>query len=150
MQHLQWRVRVSTLWVVLAVGMSAHTLMALFEPGIIEDLMEGSVEGADITTGFLVFVSLFWIVPLLMAFLGLVLRGRVNRVLNAAAGLVVTVMWAWELIELLSGGFGAIALVVGGMVAAGLAIIWHAWRWPESEGHLRLSEERAPVSAGSV
>lgn len=148
---LLWKVRLSVLWVALAVGMSAHMLLVIAEPGTVEELMEGRVEDVEITTGFLIFAAVFWVVPLLMAFLALVLHDRANRFANAGVGLVVTAMWAWDLVaHSVSDGFSGLGLAMTGMVAAGLAILWHAWRWPKVEDELLLADEVTPIAAGTV
>lgn len=147
MQLLLWKVRLSVLWVAIAVGMSAHMLLALVEPGTVEELIEGRMDDAEITTGLVVFAGLFWVVPLMMAFLGFVLRDPANRFTNAGVGFVITVMWAWDLIASVSEGFSGLTLVLAGMFAAGLSILWHAWRWPEAQDEHPLTEEMTLASA---
>ena len=150
MRLLQWKVRLSVLWIALAVGMSAHMVLVVAEPGTIEELMEGRVEDMEITTGWLVFFALFWVVPLLMAFLTLVLRDPVNRFANAGVGLVMAAMWAWDLIaHSVSEGFSGVALILAGMFAASVAILWHAWKWPKVEAEQPLAEGE-PISAGTA
>lgn len=151
MRLLQWKVRLSILWVTLAVGMSAHMLLVVAEPGILEELMEGRIEDMEITSGWLVFFALFWVVPLLMAFLTLVVDDRVNRFANAGVGLVMAAMWAWDLVaHTVSEGFSGVGLTLAGMTAASLAILWHAWKWPKVEAEQPVDEEVTPLSAGTV
>ena len=141
MKVLLWKVRLSVLWVVLAVGMSAHTLLALVEPGTVAELVEGHIEREEVTTALMVMATFFWVVPLMMAFLCFVLRDPVNRLANAGVGFIVTGMWAWDLIASVSEGFNGFTLVLVGIVAAGTAILWHAWRWPEAQDEHPPAEE---------
>ncbi len=151
MRLLQWKVKLSILWVALAVGMSAHMLLVVTEPGILEELMEGRIEDMEITSGMLVFFALFWVVPLLMAFLAHVLDDRANRFANAGVGLVMTVMWAWDLVaHSVNEGFNGVWLTLAGMTAASLGILWHAWKWPKVEDEQPVREELTPISAGTV
>ena len=73
MRELIWRIRVSVLWVVDAVAVSAAFTIAFLEPGFMEEIQSGKFEGVELTAGILVFAALFWLVPLTMAYLSLVL-----------------------------------------------------------------------------
>ncbi|MDJ0960732.1 MAG: DUF6326 family protein [Acidimicrobiia bacterium] len=151
MQLLQWKVKLSILWVALAVGMSAHMLLIVAEPGILEELMEGRIEDMEITSGMLVFFALFWIVPLLMAYLVHVLGDRANRLANAGLGVVMTVMWVWDLVaHSVNEGFSGVWLTLAGMTAASLGIVWHAWKWPKVKDEQPVGEELMPISAGTM
>jgi hypothetical protein len=149
---LLWRIRISALWIFLAVGMSAHVLLFLALPGTLGEVMAGRVGDMELTTGALVFMTLFWIVPLTMAFLALVLPDPVNRYTNAAVGVVATGMWAWDVIEHLVAGEGinALFLATAAMLVAGVAILWHAWKWPTVHDETKVVEEPTPISAGSA
>lgn len=91
MESLLWRIRVAVLWVIVAVGMSAGTLLGLASPGTLGEVTAGRVGDMEITSGLLILFALFWLVPFAMAFLTLVLRDPViNRYANAGVGVVVT------------------------------------------------------------
>lgn len=150
MEALVWRIRTAVLWVFLAVGMSAIGVVGLVSPGMLEDVLEGRIEDEEITAGMLMLFALFWLVPLTMAFLTLALRDPVNRWTNAVVGVVVTGMWAWDLIEHLRGGeeFSGGPLVLVALVLAGLTLLWHVWKWPKVHYEKQLVEER--ISAGTA
>ncbi len=120
--------------------------------------MEGRFGDMEFTAGTLMFVALFWLVPLIMAFLTMVLQGRVNRYANAGMGVVLTAMWVWDLVEHLASGeeFSGGPLVVVAMIVAGLTILWHAWKWPTAQEELEkpsplLADDRMTrVSAGTT
>ena len=137
MELLAWKLRVSTLWIVFAVGMSAAMILGIVgTPGLLDDIASGEVEGMKIDATILIFMALFWLVPLTMAFLTLVLRDPINRYANAIVGIVATAMWAWDLAEHLSTGLeiSGEPLLVVTLIIAGLLILWHAWRWPKPTG----------------
>ena len=128
-ESLGWRVRVTTLWIALTVGMVAATVLALVEPGILEDVMAGEVEGEKITDSFTLMFAAFFLVPLVMAFLTLVLPNTANRWANGIIAAVLTVMNAMDIAGHVSdGSFGGEALMMVGVIVAGLAIVWYAWR----------------------
>jgi hypothetical protein len=130
MEGLIWRVRVSVLWVAMAVLMSAHVIAVIVTPG--NTLMQGEMEGAPITTEMLLFASLFWFVPLAMAVLALVLQDAAARWANGLVGLVAAVLWGSELPFAVMDGGAFSAEMTAAVVAAlvGLLIAWHAWKWP--------------------
>lgn len=133
---LRWRVQVTVLWLVLASGMSAAMLLYLMEPGSIDKVRSGKVEGMDLGS-FAVQVqfAIFWIVPWAMAFLTLVFRDTLDRWVNGVLGLVVASFYAMDVAgHMGDGGFTGEALVVILGALVGLLIVWHAWRWPTQGG----------------
>jgi len=151
-EPLLWRIRVAVPWVIVAVGMSAGTLLGLASPGTLGEVTAGRLGDMEITAGLLILLALFWFVPLAMAFLTLVLRDPViNRYANAGVGVVVTGMWARDLIEHLvvgGGEFSGGPLVALATIVAGLAILWHAWKWPKVHYEEPLVEEVTSMTRG--
>lgn len=128
-----WKLRITVLWLINASLMSAAMLMAMFEPGILRDLMAGEVEGMDAQSAGLQFLfAVSWLVPLTMAFLTLVLTDVVNRWANAVIGAVFAAWWMFDLVGHLGGTFGGESLLtlVGSLSL--LLIVWHAWKWPQT------------------
>ena len=133
MENLVWKMRISVLWIFLAVGMSAAMILYIMGSGVITEIIAGEMGGMEITSGILMIFALFWIIPLIMAFLTLVLKDTVNRWSNAVLGLFFAVFYIIDISGHLSRGeeFGGHCLlgVVGIIVA--LLIFWHAWKWPK-------------------
>jgi len=131
-----WRVRVSALWIVFAVSMVAAIVLFLVEPGSLQDVMAGEVEGEKITETMLLMLAAFFIlVPLVMAFLALVLPDAPNRWANIVVAAILSVMNAVDVVSHLSDGkFGGEALMTLATVVAGLLIVLYAWR---SRGEVR-------------
>lgn len=129
-----WKVRVCVLWLLLAVGMSAAMLLALFEPGILRDLMAGEVEGKNAhSAGLQLSFAAFFLVPMAMAFLTLVLQDTVNRWANGVLGALFAGSCLLDVVGHLGGTFGGEPLVTLVMGLIGLLIVWHAWRWPHDQ-----------------
>ena len=87
-------------------------------------------EGFVITEGLLLFFTLFWLIPLVMAFLVQVLKASINRWGNAILGIFWIIMWIMDSAEenlLLSQYLINISMII----FAGL-IIWSAWKWPKA------------------
>lgn len=127
-----WELRIAVLWLINASLMSAAMLMAMFEPGILRDLMAGEVEGMDASSSGLQFLfAVSWLVPLTMAFLSLVLTGVVGRWVNGVVAAVFAAWWILDLVGHLGGTFGGESLLtlVGSLSL--LLIVWHAWKWPQ-------------------
>jgi len=133
METLRWKTRIAVLWVLMAVAMSVHNITAFKEPGTIEEIMSGSLEGSALTSGMLVFMSLFWLIPLWLAFLSMTLKGLANRWVNFALGIIFTILNIYHFIEHLSPPSPAQILAVGSTVVATALIAWYAWRWPKTE-----------------
>lgn len=124
-ETLDWRVRVSALWIVLAVSMVAAILLFLVEPRSLEDVMAGEVDGEKITEVMTLLLAGF----IVMAFLALVLPDTPNRWVNGVVAAIFVVMDALDLVGHLGDGkFGGEALMMVATVIAGLLIVWYAWR----------------------
>ena len=133
MEKLIWKMRISVLWIFLAVSMSAAMILYIMGSGVITEIIAGEMEGMEITAGILMIFALFWLIPLIMAFLTLVLKDTVNRWSNAVLGLFFAVFYIIDISGHLSRGdeFGGHCLMgVAGIIAA-LLIFWHAWKWPK-------------------
>jgi hypothetical protein len=144
---LAWKLRVSTLWVFLGVGMLAGMFAVIMPSDVLgKYIATGDFEGEKIDATMLALMfMLFCLLPLVMAFLTLVLRDPINRYANAVVGVVATVMWAWDLAEHAGKGLEAGALITVTLIIAGLLIVWHAWQWPKpAEQDLRA---RRPASS---
>ena len=128
-----WKIRIVVLWIYLAVGMSAGMFLWLMGEGVIEDVIEGEMEGLEVSNAVLVVFALFWIIPLTMAFLTLVLKDPLNRWVNLVLGAFFAVFYAFDVGNHLSAGgatAGHILMGIVGILVAAL-IAWHGWKWPE-------------------
>ena len=135
MEILRWKTRIAVLWIFLAVAMSASMVLSFMEPGVIEDIIAGEMDGWEISEGLLAFFGIFWLIPLIMAVLSLTLKDSANRWTNIVLGIVVTVWNIVHLIMHLAEGelpLDHLMFMVAMIVVSGL-IFWYAWRWPELE-----------------
>lgn len=125
------RVNVKTLlaalWVAIMFLFIYVDHFALFETGILEDLIAGELAGFPITQTFLLLGLALMAIPILMIFLSLALKARINRFLNLIVGIIYIVVvlgnmigetW-WFYI------FGSVVEIV-----LLLLIVRYAWTWP--------------------
>jgi len=133
MEELTLKVKIAVLWIFLAVGMSATMLLLLMAPGTIEEVIAGEMGGMKISEGVLFMFSLFWLVPLAMAFFSVILKRAANRVLNIALGLFFAVFYIVDMSGHISRGeLFFTHLVVGGVGVIVAALIFlYALRWPK-------------------
>jgi hypothetical protein len=130
MELLRWKTRIAVLWVLMAVAMSAHGLLAAMVPGGLEKAI---AEVEAMGPGMLVFMALFWLVPLWLAFVSMTLKGSANRWVNFVLGIIFTLLNIWHLIEHLAQPSVEQILIVGSTVVATALIAWFAWKLPEVE-----------------
>ena len=125
---LQWKIRISVLWIFMAVAMAAHSVLAFMEPGAMEQ-----IEEMQISAGMFLFMALFWWVPLVMAVLSVTLKDLANRWTNIILGIVFTALNIFHLIEHLADPSAHQILIIGSTVVVTALIFWHALKWPKQE-----------------
>ena len=128
MKILQWKIRISVLWIFMAVAMSAHGVLAFMEPGAMEQIGE-----MQMGVGMFLFMALFWWVPLVMAVLSVTLKDLANRWTNMILGIVFTALNIFHLIEHLAQPSAHQILIIGSTVVVTALIFWHALKWPKQE-----------------
>jgi hypothetical protein len=128
MRILQWKIRISLLWIFMAVAMSAHSALAFMEPGAMEQIGE-----MQMGAGMFLFMAIFWWVPLVMAVLSVTLKDLVNRWTNMILGIVFTALNIFHLIEHLTQPSAHQILIIGSTVVVTALIFWHALKWPKQE-----------------
>jgi len=123
-----WKIKIAVLWIFLAVGFSALAIMSLMTPGAIEQIIAGEMEGMPITEGLLFFLAIFWLIPLTMAFLSLVLRDSANRWANIIVGIVWVALGILDVGDTLNRGWLTLAFVSFSKTVAAVLIVWYAWK----------------------
>ena len=130
MERLAWKIRISVLWLFMAVAMSAHSVLAFMERDVVEEMWE-----TQMGAGMLVFMALFWLVPLIMAALTLTLEDSANRWANIVLGIIFTLLNIWHLVEHLTTAPAVHQiLIIASTVVVTALIAWYAWKWPKEAG----------------
>jgi hypothetical protein len=87
-------------------------------------------EGMVITEELLLVFTLFWLIPLIMAFLVQILKFSVNRWVNIILGILWAILWIADSVE---GGILLSQYLINiSMIIVAVLIIWHAWKWPKA------------------
>lgn len=128
MEILRWKTRIAVLWVFMAVAMSAHSIVYFLEPGAIAE-----IEAMQLGAGMILFMALFWWVPLVMAVLSLTLKDSANRWANFVLGIVFTILNIVHLTEHFAPPSAHQILIIGSTVVVTGLIAWFAWRWPKQQ-----------------
>jgi hypothetical protein len=123
-----WKIKISVLWLIGMLANLTRQLIKLLEPGAIEQIMAGQFEGQTISPSLMLLLSVIFLIPLVMAFLSLILRNSVNRWANI---IVILVYLVFNLIllarYLMDSSAYAVLLNLTGDAAAVL-IVWYAWK----------------------
>jgi hypothetical protein len=139
METLRWKMRIAVLWILAAVAMSAHMILMILDPAAMKKVVEWAGTAGR---GEWVFLTVFWLVPLWLAFVTVTLKDPANRWANAVVAAIFTILNIWHFlicgVPLLPGGpfSGPMAhhvLLVGSTVVAAVLVAWHAWKWPKQE-----------------
>jgi len=106
----------------------AYMILMLMEPGVIEQIMAGEIEGMQIGPEILLLFAIILLVPLVMAFLSLTLKNSTNRWANIILGIVFAGLELFELVELLAYPSAHLILMTLSKVVAPALIVWYAWK----------------------
>ncbi len=121
-----WKIKVAVLWLVGMLAALTRILISLLEPGVIEQIMAGQFIGQTISPTIMLLLTVIFLIPLLMAFLSLILRDSASRWANVIVGLVYVVLGIVLLVRYLDAAY-AVLLNLTGFVAAVL-VVWYAWK----------------------
>ena len=122
------KTKILVLWVWMAVAMSAHGILSFMEPGVLEQIVE-----MEMGSGMLFFSALFWVIPLIMAFLTVTLKASADRLANVIMGGLFTLMNIFHLVEHLVQPSAHQILIIGSTVVATALIFVYALKWPKEE-----------------
>jgi hypothetical protein len=125
------RIMLSALWVARMLTGFVGDVLKFYEPGMVEQILAGEVDGMPLTQGFLLVAAIMFVLPVFMVYLSLTLPDKANR-------------WANIILAILFFGLNLIGelptyeyayrtfLVIVEMVFLAL-IVWYAWKWPKQE-----------------
>jgi|SRR5450631_305919 hypothetical protein len=122
----------SALWIAMLIVFAYVDIFGFLRADILRAALDGKMAATGITLDqmFLVFTTVYILIPTLMVFLALVLRPRVNRIVN----IVVALFYAVSIIALCIGE-GWVYYLLGSAVEVVLlvAIVRTAWTWPRTQ-----------------
>ena len=119
-------------------------LFSLYRKDVRADLEAGKVAAFTIGQGYLLGVTVYVAVPILMLLLSLLMPARVTRAANIAVAAIYAVTIAASAVGEWT------YFVVGSLLEVGLlvAIAYQAWTWPRVTDHLTTPRGEQGVRAG--
>ena len=102
-------------------------ILALLEPGVIDMIRAGELYGEVLGPDVLFVLAVVLMVPLVMAFLTLALRGSANRWTNIIVGIVFAGLGLLNFADPAMHTGHGILIAVALLVAPAL-IVWFAWK----------------------
>jgi hypothetical protein len=134
MESLNFKLKISILWISFAVCASAAMIIWFIEPGILNQIMTtGEMVNGKLTEGTIVSFALWWLIPLSMAFLTQILNHALNRWLNMILSVLCALVIIFYFISNLIAGWFKVAnfLILLFMFVITVLIIGYAWKLPE-------------------
>ncbi len=140
------KVVLSALWIAMLIVFAYVDIFGFFRADILAAARDGKVAatGAAVDQVFLVFTTVYILVPTLMLALTLILAPRINRIVN----IVVALAYAVTIVSSCVGeGWAYYVLGSAVEIALLIAIIRTAWTWPRAASPSLESVGRGPRSA---
>ncbi len=125
---MDMKVLLSTLWIFALLNVIIRDIHELFRPGLLQEMMTGTVNGIQMTEGLLLLAAIPMEILISMVLLSRVLKYRVNRWVNIGVGAIAIAFVMANGAKDLDDIFFATVEVI-----AMLLIIWFAWTWPKQE-----------------
>jgi len=126
-----WKIKVSVLWLFYTVAFLAVMTLGIMEPGVLSQFLDtGEIGGMKVGQELLLFFAVMILVPLVMAFLSLILKNSTNRWTNVIVGIVYIGFQLFALVETLTlqTVYAYAALMETTKVIVPALIVWFAWK----------------------
>lgn len=127
MKFLDLKLRIVVLWIWATIGLIASLAFVSLEPTRLECMM------SEIETAGVVW-SIVMLIPMIMAFLSVILKERANRLTNRTLSIIYIALILFDLVTylLLEQEVHQI-LFKGSVILATAYIIFYSWKWPVKE-----------------
>ena len=133
MEILRCRTRLAVLWIIRSLIPVLLLLLFFFEPGTIENLMEGKFGGRAISGGFLIgFGAVCWI-PWIMAWAVMTLKLSINRWANTILGSIGAILFLIAIFSDINKGLTATLITYIFGFILHVLITWYGWKLPGEE-----------------
>jgi len=134
------RIKLSALWAARMLSGLQGDVIRFMGPGVLEEAIARTGSWESVTKELLLVMSIIFSVPILMSFLSLTLKDKVNRWANLSIGIFFVLFdLGFLILMLFSTGsmwqgspayeifWGIVYLVFTALV------VWSAWKWPKQE-----------------
>jgi hypothetical protein len=129
-------IRISVLWIFVAVANSVHYALSFFETGALQKILSGEMTLANKRVRAMLIGEAFasWLIPLTMAFLSVTLGDVANRNLNMVLGGLYTLLGIFHvatcpIVHISNKASVHQLLIVISTVVVVALIFWYAWSW---------------------
>jgi hypothetical protein len=127
------RLLLSSLWVFIILNFFARDIHELGRPGMLEQMMSGSIDGVVITEMLMLLGGIMIEIPILMTILALLLPYGINRWTNISVGLLTMAMIvAMNLKPDLDNVFFMSIQLIALIAIVGIASRWQAPERPDA------------------
>lgn len=123
------KIKFSVLWLFVGISFIAQVVLNILKPGTLAQVMEGSLEGMEITQEVMLVWTVMFLFPLVMAILSLALKNSINRWANIIVGMVIVILCLIGFVEYRADAYAILILTTRIIVAA--SVIWLAYKWKE-------------------
>jgi uncharacterized membrane protein HdeD (DUF308 family) len=127
------KIKISVLWLFYVIALIAYMTLAGFEPGALQKVMNGEIDGMEITPELMLLFAILFLAPLAMAVLSLTLKNKANRWTNITIGTVFVIIQIAALAETLAQPSAwAVLMEISKLIAPAL-ILWYTYKWPKQK-----------------
>lgn len=122
------KLKISALWIAVMFCYVYGDYIEIYVPGVIADAM--TVKSSIETQLEFFAVALLMAIPSVMIFFSLVLKPKINRLLN----IILPTVYILLLIAVnMAGGWIFYLFLTAIEIAISITTIWYAWKWPTIE-----------------
>lgn len=122
------KTNLSFIWIFVLFNMIYADILGFMKADFLQEIITGSVDGIELTPGFLLMAAIFLEIPIAMVLLSRFLKYRLNRWANIIAA-------SFTIVFIIGGGSTAPHYIFFAAieVLSLLLIIWLAWKWVDPE-----------------
>ena len=127
--NVEIKVLLSTLWIFAILNYLYADILGFYEPGLLQQIMTGSVDGMQFTPLFLLAGAILMETAIVMVLLSRILKHKINKIANIVAGFIHTLAVSSSMLV----GTVSLYYVFFGIieVTTTIAIIIIAWKWKQ-------------------
>ncbi len=121
------RVKLSTVWLFAILNYLYCDVVSLMDSGMLKQYLTGTINGLEMTRGFLFGSAVLMEIPIAMVLVSRVVTYKVNRWANVVAGALMTVVQSASLVVGTPASYYVFCSALE--IAATVYVVWTAWRW---------------------
>lgn len=125
------KVLFSTLWIFTLLNYLYCDLVGLMDTNLLKQYFTGTVNGMQMTQGFLIGAAILMEIPIAMILLSRILKYRANRWANIIAGIIMTLVQITTLFTSAPTIYYLFFSIIE--IATTAYIVWASWKWREAD-----------------